>query len=209
MTVYVGIDTVPDGLSTLSLIAFHLGDLAEGERLLSPLTTWGRPVGGGLDEVDLLALHQPGGETFPEGFKHSWRSHFLPALEASTVAVLQPAMEEARAFSSWTVIEHMGGAIGAIDGAASAFPHRRAAFGVVSALKWEGEAPAEPLAWQERLWRELSPASIGTYVNYVSDKHGPEAVRAAYGANLPRLIELKRRYDPGRVFVGNVTLPAT
>ncbi len=209
LTVYVGIDTEPDGLSTLSLIAFHIGELAEGERLLAPLTTWGRPVGGGVDEVDLLALHQPGGDTFPEGFKHSWRTHFLPAFGASTAAVLQPAIEEARAFPSWTVIEHMGGAIGAIDGAATAFAHRRASFGLVSALKWEGEAPVDQLGWQERLWRDLSPASIGGYVNYVSDKHGPEAVRAAYGANLPRLVELKRRYDPARVFVGNVTIPET
>ncbi|MDP3231746.1 MAG: FAD-binding oxidoreductase [Myxococcales bacterium] len=207
-TVYVGIDTSPDEISSLSLIAFHLGDLEEGARVLAPLTSWGRPLAGAFDAFDLLALHQPGGDTFPEGFKHSWRSHFLPSFESSTVATLVGAIEEARAFPSWTVIEHMGGAIGALDGAATAFPHRRAAFGVVSALKWESDPPAEPLAWQERLWRELAPASLGSYVNYASDKHGPQAIRAAYGANLPRLIELKRRYDPFRVFCGNITIPA-
>ncbi|MBE2250056.1 MAG: FAD-binding oxidoreductase [Myxococcus sp.] len=206
-TVYVGIDTVPNGLSTLSLLAFHLGDLAEGARAIAPLTRWGRPVASEVGEVDLLALHAPGRDTFPEGFRHAWRSHFVPTFEAATAAALVPAIEEARAFSSWTVIEHLGGAIGAIDGAATAFPHRRAGFGLVSALKWEGDAPAGPLAWQERLWRELSPGSLGSYVNYVSPKHGPEAVAAAFGANLPRLVELKRRFDPHRVFCGNVTIP--
>ena len=39
----------------------------------------------------------------------------------------------------------------------------------------------------------------GTYVNYMSADDSSR-IDAAYGSNLPRLVELKRRYDPDNVF---------
>lgn len=207
-TVYVGVSMEPAGtISSLSFIAFHVGPLEEGERILSPLAQWGRQLGGEFDEVDVLSLHEPTDETFPEGHRHSWRAHFLEHLEPRTIEVLSKAFDEGRARPSWTVLEHMGGAIGTVDSSASAFPHRRAQVGFVSALKWKGQPDQESLDWQERLYASLSPGALGGYVNYVSPKHGPAAILAAYGANLPRLQQLKRRYDPDWVFQGNVLIP--
>jgi len=37
---------------------------------------------------------------------------------------------------------------------------------------------------------------VGRWLNYFSDDDGTDAVRAAYGPNYDRLVELKRRYDP-------------
>jgi hypothetical protein len=171
------------------------------------LTQWGPRLGGELDEVDVLGLHSPTNETFPEGHRHSWRAHFLERLEAGTIDVLCNAFEDGRDRPSWTVLEHLGGAIGAVDSSASAFPHRRAQVGFVSALKWKDQPDPEALDWQERLYAQLSPAALGGYVNYVSPKHGPAAILAAYGANLPRLQQLKRQHDPDWVFQGNVPIP--
>jgi FAD/FMN-containing dehydrogenase len=46
------------------------------------------------------------------------------------------------------------------------------------------------------------------YLNYLGDDdHGVlAALAAAYGPNLPRLRELKRRYDPDNVFHRNVNI---
>jgi FAD/FMN-containing dehydrogenase len=40
------------------------------------------------------------------------------------------------------------------------------------------------------------------YVNYLSDE-GQERVRAAYRQHYPRLVDLKRAYDPHNVFRNN------
>ena len=40
----------------------------------------------------------------------------------------------------------------------------------------------------------------GRWLNYLGDDQADEAIRAAYGPNYDRLVEVKRRYDPENVF---------
>jgi FAD/FMN-containing dehydrogenase len=45
-------------------------------------------------------------------------------------------------------------------------------------------------------------------MNYLdADDTGDAALKAAYGPNLPRLRELKKKYDPKNVFHLNVNIP--
>jgi FAD/FMN-containing dehydrogenase len=53
-------------------------------------------------------------------------------------------------------------------------------------------------------WARLRPFSTGaTYVNFQTADEGDERVRASYGVNWDRLVEVKRRYDPGNLFRSN------
>ena len=46
------------------------------------------------------------------------------------------------------------------------------------------------------------------YLNYYSeDDVGDDPVRAAYGANYDRLVELKTKYDPKNLFHLNANIP--
>ena len=38
------------------------------------------------------------------------------------------------------------------------------------------------------------------WLNYLGDDQADDAIRAAYGPNYDRLVEVKRRYDPDNVF---------
>jgi FAD/FMN-containing dehydrogenase len=70
-------------------------------------------------------------------------------------------------------------------------------------------SPGEPAADRFREWvrdagARLRPFSTGaTYVNFQTAEEGDGRVRATYGANYGRLVEVKRRYDPGNLFRGN------
>jgi len=46
-------------------------------------------------------------------------------------------------------------------------------------------------------------AAEARYVNYLGDDETENAAQAAYGPNLPRLREIKRKYDPENLFRRN------
>ena len=71
---------------------------------------------------------------------------------------------------------------------------------------WEpGETNADGFRqWVRDACERLRPFSTGrTYVNFQSADEGEERVRASYGDNYDRLVDVKRRYDPENLFRSN------
>ena len=67
---------------------------------------------------------------------------------------------------------------------------------------WEDGPDDEHVAWTREAWRRMLPwSSGGGYVNHLAADEGVDRLRQAYGgATWDRLVELKRRHDPGNVF---------
>jgi FAD/FMN-containing dehydrogenase len=54
--------------------------------------------------------------------------------------------------------------------------------------------------WARDYWEALHPHSAGgSYINFMMEE-GADRIRATYGANYPRLQEVKARYDPDNFF---------
>jgi FAD/FMN-containing dehydrogenase len=93
------------------------------------------------------------------------------------------------------VIESLDGALGDVTPDASAFPWRRHA----ACVQWYVEPPSAPIIDAANDWLTAAHTAVGThsaggYVNYL-EASAPAA--RYFGANLPRLAALRRRYDPG------------
>lgn len=43
----------------------------------------------------------------------------------------------------------------------------------------------------------------GTYINFLTDEEREERIRAAYGENYDRLVEVKTKWNPGNLFRTN------
>ncbi|WP_433338945.1 FAD-binding oxidoreductase [Spirillospora sp. CA-294931] len=92
------------------------------------------------------------------------------------------------------LLDPMGGAIGRVAPGATAFPHRAALFSA------QYLADADDLDWLRGTHRAMEPFMGGTaYVNHM-DPELENWQRAYYGANLPRLTEIKAAYDPQGLF---------
>jgi hypothetical protein len=103
---------------------------------------------------------------------------------------------------SYTIIFHLGGAVGRQDPEGSAFEDRRAAHAVNIDAVWSEPVHASAcIAWTRELWEAVRPYSTGrVYVNFLGEE-GQDRVRAAYGeAKYERLRALKRKYDPTNFF---------
>lgn len=185
---------------TFNVMGYQLDAGPQSRRELSDALALGPAKTRSVTWSTFPELH-PSGETgaFPENHRHAWRALFFADLEALCESAGEYAPQHRPGF--WTVLEHMGGAISDVKPEDSAFPHRAAHVGWVTALNWKDARPDASLALQERLHETMRPRAMGSYTNYVQAEHGPAGVVDAFGANLPRLRALKARVDPGALFV--------
>ena len=101
-------------------------------------------------------------------------------------------------------LDAYGGAINRVAADATAFVHRNALFSAQYTANWNANAPASTItanySWLDGMWQALRPyASGGAYQNYI-DPRLDTWQQAYYGANLPRLQQIKFRYDPTNLF---------
>jgi FAD binding domain-containing protein/berberine-like enzyme len=111
------------------------------------------------------------------------------------------------------VLDAWGGRIAEVADDATAVPHRQARFLAQEFVTFRTAISATTMAvnrrWLDELWRGLRPAASGfAYVNYI-DPELPNWLEAYHGANLPRLVEVKRAYDPDDVFRSPQGIPTS
>ena len=96
---------------------------------------------------------------------------------------------------------HLGGAMSRVGKDQTAFGNRDATYDYVIMPMWTEPAESDwHIAWADRMWQAIQPASTGgVFVNYVGDE-GEGRVKTAYGANYERLAVLKAKYDPASLF---------
>jgi hypothetical protein len=118
-----------------------------------------------------------------------------------------------RSSAGGVILDSWGGRIAEPGPRATAFPHRQARFLAQEFVTFSSVPGDTTLSanrrWLTSVWRTLRDSASGAaYVNYIDPElHGWE--RAYYGANLDRLVQVKRRYDPDDVFRFAQSVPTT
>jgi hypothetical protein len=190
------------GQPVVVIAACYAGSVEDGERAVAPLRQFGAPL------VDLIrptpyVCHQSFFDpTAPHGLGYYWKSEYVPSLSDPLIDTLAERAWGAPTAESYTIIFHLGGAVGRVDQEASAFEDRRAGHAVNIDAVWSDPARASAcVAWTRELWEAVRPHSTGrVYVNFLGEE-GQDRVRAAYGeAKYERLRALKRKHDPTNFF---------
>jgi FAD/FMN-containing dehydrogenase len=115
----------------------------------------------------------------------------------SQLAQLPAAIEARGSRVGSLLLDAYGGAVNRVPANATAFVHRNQLAGIQYVAIGE---PYAARAWVDDTRAELKSIVSGqAYVNYI-DPHLQNWQRAYYGANLPRLRAVKKRYDPHDLF---------
>lgn len=200
-----GLAALPDGQRAVSLFACYSGPPEDGARVVAPLREFGSPLADMLTSMSYCEVQQAFDADFPFGLKNYWKSSNVAELSDDAIDTMVAFMEAAPSIRPMVIIDQFGGAVARVPADATAFGHREAGYDLVIAAIWSDPAEQERhIEWARSFWEAMQPYSVeSVYVNYLSDE-GDERVRAAYGEeHFMRLVELKRKYDPGNVFRNN------
>jgi FAD/FMN-containing dehydrogenase len=208
--VYAGLLTDPQaGVPIVAMVMGYNGPIADGERVLGPARSFGRPladlVGPMPYGVRQTLLDQPNAVN---GLQRYWRSAFSEHMSDELIDVVADAASAFSSPMSALLFFYMHGAATRVDPEATAFAARRPQWDFDAIGQWADASEShEHIAWVRALWDRLEPHLEGSaYVNHIASDDAPEKIRASYGANHGRLAALKARYDPGNLFRVNANI---
>jgi FAD/FMN-containing dehydrogenase len=192
------------GQEVVVLALCYAGAPAEGAAHVDRLRGFGTVLGEHVGPAPFAAWQQAFDPLLGAGARNYWKSHNFTALSDGAVDALVDYTGRLPSDHSEIFLAQMGGAVGRVAATATAWAHRDVRFIVNVHARWEDAgSDAACIAWARAFYDASAPfASGGAYVNFMT---ADEAARIpeAYGANYLRLVELKRRFDPGNLFRTN------
>lgn len=216
---------LPDGMNSIvSILGFPPGfgtgdepvliigfawmspDHAEGLRLVERLRADAPPDEEEVGPVEWTAWQSAVDELFPKGSRGYWKNAAFSRLDDEVVDLVVGLASEVTWYGTGFDIHHMGGFFGRVPAGATAFPNRSARYWLNIYGYWLDAADdARLTAFARRAHAAVEPhTELGQYVNFLGAEHGPvtpEAAREAYGERThAKLVELKKRFDPGNLF---------
>jgi FAD/FMN-containing dehydrogenase len=157
-----------------------------------------------IGPMPYTAINQAFDPLLPPGLQHYWKAAYAASLTDEAIAAHETYGAKAPAITTAVHLYPINGACHDVPSDATAFGHRDARYACVIAGMWPDPADnAANTAWVQDYHAALAPHSLaGGYVNFASADDQAK-VRDNFGANYPRLVELKGRYDPDNVFHRN------
>ena len=139
---------------------------------------------------------------YPAGSLNYWLSSFTRGLPGRALDAMVERFAIVPSPMTAILLEHFHGAVTRVPVADAAVPHREEGWNLLIPSVWMDPAETdENIAWTRETHAAFAPHLLERrWLNYLGDDQGVDAVRAAYGPNWDRLVEIKRRYDPDNVF---------
>jgi FAD/FMN-containing dehydrogenase len=197
-------DPYPDGEQIVMVYGLYVGPPSDAEAHLAPLRGLGTPLYDTFGPTSYYELQRSLGEEVPYGLQSKWRGGYFRAdgFGDDAFACIVDRFRQMPSGYSMARFDLLGGgAIARVPAGATAFTHRASLFYISIISLWESYEETEAnLAWVDEFKTALSPFLNGeVYQNY-ADEDLADWPDAYYGANYPRLQQVKRQYDPADFF---------
>ena len=177
---------------------------------MRPLREFGSPLMDAVQPMPFPVMQRILDDAFPDGTQNYWKSTFVKELSDAVIDLIVTHGNKMKSPLSAVVIEFYGGAAGRIGVSQTAFAQRRAEYDVGFMAQWTDAAEKDVhVSWARDMSNALSPYSSGGHLLNFLGEESPDTIRAAFGANYPRLAEVKKKYDPTNFFSINQNIKPT
>jgi len=191
------------GKPIIAILLCHSGENAGAD--LAPLRALGEPLADLITEKPYTEQQSMLDGSEPKGHHYYWKTEYLAGLSNQFLDAFRDSASKVTSPLSESLIIHLAGALNDLADDDGAVGNREARYMSAFAGQWPPDAgDDEHIAWVRQAWESIRPFSTGgNYLNFQTADEEEERVRATYGTNFDRLVEVKEEYDPDNVFRSN------
>ncbi len=210
MGVTSGVIPAPNGDPTVFIAPNWQGERKEGERMIGKLRNLGTPI---VDQVSWMTydvMLDRFDAAVVNGHHYHASTRWFPSLTPKVIAASIAGIDQATSPLSLIGWHHFRGAPTRVAPDATAFGLRKQHFMMDIVAVWkpaprkEGDVHRK---WVRDFSESLAPFAFpGGYPNMLSPEDRSQ-IPFSYGDNAPRLLALKKRYDPDGIFSSANSLP--
>ena len=189
-----------------AMVVCYSGDLNYVEEVFAPIRALGDPVVDLLSEQPYTQVQSYLDDGEPKGHHYYWKTEYCTDLTDELLSITRDLFAECPILDAELGFLHLGGALNEHDEDDGAVRNRDARYMLGANGMWEPDEPNVDAfrQWIRDAWERQRPFSTGrTDINVQTADEDEERVRATYGANFGRLVEVKRKYDPDNLFRSN------
>ncbi|MEH0153052.1 FAD-binding oxidoreductase [Limibacter armeniacum] len=217
---FIGLKTVPStppfpeaiwGKKICAIISCYTGPLDKVDEIMKPIKEeLPEPLMYGMQEMPFTAIQSLFDPLLPKGLQWYWKGDFVKELPDEAIdAHIENIMKSPSELS----LMHMypiDGVVHDVNPEDTAWSCRDARWSmVIAGISPDPEKKDELMKWGKAYWEAVHPYSMqAAYVNFMMEE-GDERVRATYGSNYDRLVQLKYKYDPNNFFCVNQNIKPT
>jgi len=212
---FVGIKKVPSvdpfpaehqGRLACAVISCWTGPADRGPQVMAPLLdALPEPLFNWMGEMPYPAMQAAFDPLMPKGLQWYWRGEYVHELTDAAIADHIAQTEDLPGTLSLMHLYPINGAVHRVDPAETAWHERSATWTMVIAAIDSDPAGAPALStWARRYWAAIHRhTGGGGYVNFMMGDGDQDRLRATFGPNYERLVEVKTTYDPTNFFHEN------
>ncbi len=211
LSTFFGLKTVPStepfpkeiwGKRICALISCYNGPADKAEEVMKPIRKdLPSPIFDATGPLPFTALQSMFDPLLPKGLQWYWKGAFVKEL---TDDAIDAHIEHAAQTPSELSLMHLypiDGAVHRVGRDESAWNYRDATWSMVIAGIDPDPSKAGALTkWARAYWEAVHPYTKGgAYINFMMEE-GEDRIKATYGDNYQRLVEVKNKYDPTNLF---------
>jgi FAD/FMN-containing dehydrogenase len=190
------------GKPIVALLACYSGKSEDGEKVIAPIKSFGKPIGDILIKRPYTQMQLLLDATQPKGRRYYWKSEYLSSIEPAFCDKVIEHSSKIQSPHSAVVLFQIDGALNRLKDEHSPVGNRNAKFVLNVTGSWEQSSDdGANIEWVRNTWNDLKAFSTGgTYINFLTEDEGPERNKAAFGKALERLGQIKSKWDPKNMF---------
>ncbi len=209
---FVGLKTVPPtdpfprehwGKKAAALIGAYNGSADNGIAAMKPFRdALPAPLFDWMSEMPFTSMQSLFDPFFPKGLQWYWKGDYVKELPDGAIDAHIASIAKAPSNLCLMHLYPIDAAVHRVGAADTAWATRDARWSmVIAAVDSDPKNAGELKKWGRAYWQAVHPFNLGgAYVNFMMDDENEGRIQASYGANYPRLAEIKRKYDPSNLF---------